>query len=83
MSQRVSRRCSAIPWCGSGSPGRRASNDFPDTTAARLTFLAFLHDFGKLNVGFQFKVRRQNELPRRGPRPAGHIAEALLCFESV
>ena len=57
------------------------SNDFPDTTAARLTFLAFLHDFGKLNVGFQFKVRRQNELLRRGPRPAGHIAEALLCFD--
>ena len=53
---------------------------FTDTTAARLAFLSFLHDFGKLNTGFQFKVRR-NELPRRGPRPAGHVAEALLCFE--
>ena len=41
-----------------------------DTTAARLTYLAYLHDFGKLNAGFQFKVRRQNELPRRGPQPA-------------
>ena len=57
------------------------ANDFTDVSAARLTFLAFLHDFGKLNAGFQFKVRRQNELPRRGPRPAGHITEALLCFE--
>ncbi len=52
-----------------------------DTTAARLTYIAYLHDFGKLNAGFQFKVRRQNELPRRGPQPAGHIAEALLGFD--
>ena len=57
------------------------ADHFTDTTAARLTFLAFLHDFGKLNVGFQFKVRRDNELPRRGPRPAGHVAEALLCLD--
>ena len=57
------------------------ADGFSDTTAARLTFLAYLHDFGKLNAGFQFKVRRQNELPRRGPRRAGHIAEALLCFD--
>ena len=57
------------------------TNGFTDTTAARLTFLAFLHDFGKLNAGFQFKVRPRNELPPRGPRPAGHIAEALLCFD--
>ena len=53
---------------------------FTDATAARLTYLAFLHDFGKLNTGFQFKVRR-NGLPRRRLRPAGHIAEALLCFD--
>ena len=57
------------------------ADGFSDTTAARLTFLAYLHDFGKLNAGFQFKVRRQNELPRRGPQRAGHIAEALLCFD--
>ena len=55
--------------------------EFTDTTAARLTFLAYLHDFGKLNAGFQFKVRRRDELPPRAPRPAGHIAEALLCFD--
>ena len=57
------------------------ADGFSDTTAARLTFLAYLHDFGKLNAGFQFKVRRQNESPRRGPQRAGHIAEALLCFD--
>ena len=57
------------------------TGSFSDTTAARLTFLAYLHDFGKLNTGFQFKVRRQIELPRRVPQRAGHIAEALLCFD--
>ena len=50
------------------------------TTAARLTYLAFLHDFGKLNAGFQFKVPRPDRPVGRGPRPAGHIGEALLSF---
>ena len=59
------------------------ANEFTDTTAARLTLLAYLHDFGKLNAGFQFKVRPRNELTPRGPRPAGHIAEALLCFDQA
>ena len=54
---------------------------FSDTTAARLSFLAYLHDFGKLNAGFQFKTQRQSASARRGPRTAGHIAEALLCFD--
>ena len=57
------------------------ANGFCETTAARLTFLAFLHDFGKLNTGFQFKVPRPNPSSRAAPRPAGHIAEALLCFD--
>ncbi len=51
-----------------------------DTLAARLTYLAYLHDFGKLNAGFQFKVPRSGGAVRRGPRPAGHIGEALLSF---
>ena len=57
------------------------ANGVCDTIAARLTFLAFLHDFGKLNTGFQFKVTRPNQPSRTAPRPAGHIAEALLCFD--
>ena len=58
-------------------------SDLGDTTAARLTLLAFLHDFGKLNAGFQFKVRRPNGSSGHRPRPAGHIAEALLgCDQS-
>ena len=59
------------------------ANEFTDTTAARLTLLAYLHDFGKLNAGFQFKVRPRNGLTPRGPGPAGHIAEALLCFDQA
>ena len=57
------------------------ANGVCDTIAARLTLLAFLHDFGKLNTGFQFKVTRPNQPSRTAPRPAGHIAEALLCFD--
>ena len=58
------------------------TDDFTDTTAARLTFLAFLHDFGKLSVGFQFKVPRANAPARRGPALTGHIGAALLCFDN-
>ncbi len=58
-----------------------AGGTFTETTAARLTLLAFLHDFGKLNVGFQFKAGRPGGTIGRAPRPAGHIAEALFCFE--
>ena len=47
----------------------------------RLAVLAFLHDFGKLNAGFQFKVYDRSELPPGAPPHAGHIEQALLCFE--
>ncbi len=46
-------------------------------TEARLTVLAFLHDFRKLNAGFQFKVGKQRP---GAPRKAGHIKEALWAF---
>ena len=49
-------------------------------TEARLCVLAFLHDFGKLNAGFQFKVFERTEVPPGAPPRAGHVAEALLCF---
>lgn len=52
--------------------------DLCDVTLARLTVLAFLHDFGKLNAGFQFKLASD----RTGlPPKAGHIPEALWCCE--
>ncbi|MCY4635396.1 MAG: CRISPR-associated endonuclease Cas3'' [Acidobacteria bacterium] len=88
---RLEHHCADVAACFEallGDPVLRArfvkaagDNEFTGTTVARLTFLAYLHDFGKLNAGFQFKVRPRNELPSRAPRPAGHIAEALLCFD--
>ena len=54
------------------------ANGFCETTAARLTFLAFLHDFGKLNTGFQFKVPRPNPSSRAAPRGVGARMRAGL-----
>lgn len=50
-------------------------------TGARLAVLAFLHDFGKLNSGFQFKVYDRAQLPPGGPPRAGHVEQALLCCQ--
>ena len=47
----------------------------------RLIVLAFLHDFGKLNAGFQFKVYDRAKLPPGAPPHAGHIEQALLCCQ--
>ena len=55
-------------------------NHLEHVTKARLCALAFLHDFGKLNAGFQFKVFERTELPPAAPPRVGHVAEALLCF---
>ena len=50
------------------------------TTLARLTVLAFLHDFAKINSGFQFKVRNPNDYPGRPPPRMSHVKEAFLCM---
>ena len=55
-------------------------NRLDRVTETRLAVLAFLHDFGKLNSGFQFKVHERTELPPIPPPRAGHVVEALLCF---
>ena len=52
-------------------------------TEARLAVIAFLHDFAKLNSGFQFKVRDRRELPADPPPKMGHIGEAFFCFEQA
>ena len=62
----------------------RAAGDagFCAVTEARLAVIAFLHDFGKLNTGFQLKVREIEAPPSSGrPKKAGHIAEALACCD--
>ena len=56
-------------------------NRIDRVTETRLAVLAFLHDFGKLNAGFQFKVYDRAEMPPGAPPPAGHIEQALLLFE--
>ena len=49
-----------------------------DVTFARLTVLAFLHDFGKVSTGFQFKVGER----RRGvPSHQGHIKPFFWACE--
>ena len=61
---------------------KAAGNDrLQPVTEARLCVLAFLHDFGKINAGFQFKVYERSDLPPRPPPHAGHVSEALLCFD--
>lgn len=47
-------------------------------TRMRLAYVAYLHDFGKVNCGFQFKVNRSPKTQGRKPKKAGHIAEALF-----
>ena len=55
-------------------------NRMDQVTESRLAALAFLHDFGKLNAGFQFKVHDRAELPPGAPPHAGHIEQALTCL---
>ena len=58
-----------------------AGRSLDQVTETRLTVFAFLHDFAKLNAGFQFKVREPDSLPAGRPPAAGHVGQALLCFE--
>ncbi|WP_420635258.1 CRISPR-associated helicase Cas3' [Candidatus Palauibacter sp.] len=49
---------------------------FSRLTEARLTALAFLHDFGKLNTGFQFDILKDHP---NAPKKVFHIKAALLA----
>ena len=44
---------------------------------ARLAVLAMLHDVGKANLGFQYKV-----FPKSPFKPAGHVAELGIMFDA-
>lgn len=48
----------------------------------RLTALAFLHDVGKANAGFQAKrwSHTDQRAPQGWPAPAGHSSEAMCIF---
>ena len=52
---------------------RLAGDDLDRVTIARLCALAFLHDTGKANLGFQSRWQA-------GVRGAGHIAELAWLF---
>ncbi len=54
--------------------------EFDAATIGRLCALGFLHDFGKLNTGFQHKVLNDSVFVGRRPQPAGHIAEAMAVL---
>lgn len=53
-----------------------------DIDLARLSALAFLHDIGKANAGFQAKCwqHMKQSAPQGWPAPAGHTNEALCIF---
>lgn len=61
---------------------RTAERDLSEVDIARLSALAFLHDVGKANAGFQAKRWRAmpHLIPSGWPRMAGHSAEALRIF---
>lgn len=61
---------------------RLSGRELTDVDLSRLTALAFLHDIGKANAGFQAKRWQQLEqsFPRNWPTPAGHTSEALVIF---
>lgn len=61
---------------------RVARRSLTDLDLMRLTVLAFLHDVGKANAGFQAKRWRHTDqlAPPGWPAPAGHTSEALCIF---
>ena len=69
-------RCRCIRRALEHAAGRAMSA--PDVH--RLTVLAFLHDFGKANSGFQAKRFAPGMAPTDWPLPAGHGIEATRIF---
>ena len=55
------------------------SDDLDAATVARLSLLAAFHDVGKVNVGFQTKIWRNEDFSggRRKPGRAGHVADMV------
>ncbi len=80
MSPRASKPCSAIQFSGIASNGRGGEEGFSRLTEARLCLIAFLHDFGKLNVGFQFDVLGTSS---GAPKKVHHIKAGLWACERM
>lgn len=61
---------------------RAAGRALSERDLARLAVLAFLHDIGKANAGFQAKRWSQLKNVASGwPRHSGHVGEALHLFD--
>ena len=53
-------------------------NDLDESLVARLSVFAALHDIGKVNVGFQTRIWRDDDLPGKPkPRWAGHTDDVV------
>jgi CRISPR-associated endonuclease/helicase Cas3 len=63
---------------------RAAKRPLSPIDLSRLSALAFLHDVGKANAGFQAKRWNALEQPAMPgwPQPCGHSVEALAIFEN-
>ncbi|RTL36231.1 MAG: CRISPR-associated helicase Cas3' [Rhodocyclaceae bacterium] len=71
-------RCRSIRRALEAAAGRVLT----DLDIARLTVLAFLHDYGKANAGFQGKRWERAERPRHW-FTAGHGAEAIALLDAA
>ncbi len=63
---------------------RASGRELTNLDLARLAVLAFLHEIGKANAGFQAKrwLAAGQSVPQGWPAPAGHSSEALCIFEN-
>lgn len=60
-----------------------AERKLDERDIARLSVLAFMHDIGKANSGFQAKRWKTNpDIPKGWPQHAGHGIEAIKLFET-
>ncbi len=74
-------RCSAIRRAAEFAAGRPLLDD---ADLARLSVIAFLHDIGKANAGFQARFwRLESETPRFWPGPCGHSADGWVLFSDA
>lgn len=63
--------------------GKAAGRELDERDIARLSVLAFLHDIGKANSGFQAKRwKNKPDIPLEWPHHAGHGIEAIRLFET-
>ena len=62
---------------------KSANRKLDEKDIARLSVLAFLHDIGKANSGFQAKRWKNTaDIPKGWPNHAGHGIEAIKLFET-